>query len=265
MIKKFKTISENQIILLNNLVGICNRHDKCNQVSMVENDTEFFPDFPKFYIYEHKDNIISFLSLFFIDESSVSIYGFTHPDYRRKGYLNLLFNTFIDDIKNASMDKTLTVFSVPIDSKNEIGLNLIKNTAHVFAGSECIMEYSIEDDCNFHVEDDVLTDVISDGTTSDYRLFENNDGIKGDYIGQLFCVINDGCASVYDVMIEPSYRGYGYSYSLMCSVINNLKNMGVKKILLNVTHQNVPAYNLYRKCGFIEVSSINYYNIKNLL
>lgn len=61
--------------------------------------------------------------------------------------------------------------------------------------------------------------------------------------------------NIFNVYIEPDYRGQGFSREMLYSVLEDIIPLG-KKILLQVADNNEPAFSLYTKCGFEIIDSV---------
>ena len=59
-------------------------------------------------------------------------------------------------------------------------------------------------------------------------------------------------AEIITIGVHPDVRGAGIAIAMIGIVENELKKLGVKKIFLEVSAENIPAINLYKKCGFIQ-------------
>lgn len=85
---------------------------------------------------------------------------------------------------------------------------------------------------------------------------ENEKSIVG-YI--LFNQILDE-AEIYKIVVSKNFRNKQIAFKIMEFLLNELKKNDVKKIFLEVRKSNIPAINLYKKCGFIEIREIvDYY------
>ncbi|WP_455092993.1 ribosomal protein S18-alanine N-acetyltransferase [Parvimonas micra] len=85
---------------------------------------------------------------------------------------------------------------------------------------------------------------------------ENQKNIVG-YI--LFNQILDE-AEIYKIVVSKNFRKKQIAFKIMEFLLNELKKNNVKKIFLEVRKSNIPAINLYKKCGFIEIREIvDYY------
>lgn len=59
---------------------------------------------------------------------------------------------------------------------------------------------------------------------------------------------------IYSVHISPKYRNRGAASALLSTCINDMYMRNVKDIIIDVHVDNKPAYNLYKKFGFVEFS-----------
>ena len=59
-------------------------------------------------------------------------------------------------------------------------------------------------------------------------------------------------AEIITIGVHPNARGAGIAIAMLGLMENELKKLGVKKIFLEVSAENTPAINLYKKCGFIQ-------------
>ena len=85
---------------------------------------------------------------------------------------------------------------------------------------------------------------------------ENEKSIVG-YI--LFNQILDE-AEIYKIVVSKDFRKKQIAFKIMEFLLEDLQKNDVKKIFLEVRKSNIPAINLYKKCGFIEIREIvDYY------
>jgi putative acetyltransferase len=52
--------------------------------------------------------------------------------------------------------------------------------------------------------------------------------------------------------VSPDWRGRGLGAALVAAALAWARDVGVRKVILTVYPDNLPAVNLYRKFGFIE-------------
>jgi len=59
-------------------------------------------------------------------------------------------------------------------------------------------------------------------------------------------------AEIITIGVHPSARGTGIAIAMLGIMENEIKKAGATKIFLEVSAENTPAINLYKKCGFIQ-------------
>ena len=60
-------------------------------------------------------------------------------------------------------------------------------------------------------------------------------------------------AEIMDIAVHKNYRMQGIASQMLAYMINEAKLMNIKRINLEVNEKNLPALNLYKKFGFIEI------------
>lgn len=68
-------------------------------------------------------------------------------------------------------------------------------------------------------------------------------------------------AEIYKIVVLKELRKKRIAFKIIDFLLNELKKSDVKKIFLEVRKNNIPAINLYKKCGFIDIREIiDYYS-----
>ena len=68
-------------------------------------------------------------------------------------------------------------------------------------------------------------------------------------------------AEIYKIVVLKELRKKQIAFKIIEFLLNELKKNNVKKIFLEVRKNNIPAINLYKKCGLINIREIvDYYN-----
>ncbi len=60
-------------------------------------------------------------------------------------------------------------------------------------------------------------------------------------------------AHVLNIAVHPEMRAQGYGKAIMGHMESMCRGLGLKRIILEVGRRNIPARNLYRKCGFSSI------------
>ena len=126
--------------------------------------------------------------------------------------------------------------------------------------------YPSTTECSMVINTDNIVEKPSSFDCSiDFKKTENEDEIifeifkDNNNIGSCFVSIFETCGCIHNVEINEAFRGNGYSKLLLQYSLYDIKNI-CQNILLHVTKENVPAYNLYKKLNFITTSEIIYYD-----
>lgn len=61
-------------------------------------------------------------------------------------------------------------------------------------------------------------------------------------------------ADIEEVFVLPEFRKSGIGFEIVNSALEMLKNDGINKVFLEVRESNIPAINLYLKCGFKKIN-----------
>ena len=94
----------------------------------------------------------------------------------------------------------------------------------------------------------VLTAILSD---------ENDEAACG------LCVVEQGYAGIYDVIVSSQSRRKGYGCDICTSLLSNAIKYGAKEAYLQVVADNAGAIELYEKLGFTDMYQY-WYRIKNI-
>jgi ribosomal protein S18 acetylase RimI-like enzyme len=81
-------------------------------------------------------------------------------------------------------------------------------------------------------------------------------------IGKVRLELNSRIGGIYGLGVLPEHRGQGGGRAILMMAIEKLKEMNVSEIMLQVATENANALNLYKSCGFMETSIMDYYEMK---
>lgn len=112
---------------------------------------------------------------------------------------------------------------------------------------------------NRHIIDyDIISEAVSD-TCICYQICDD------EYvIGELYIDSFEYTGCMYDVWVDPEHRKKGIATKLVNYALNDyysIKDNSNNSIILHVTGSNTAAINLYKKCGFDELSCSTYYEM----
>lgn len=81
-------------------------------------------------------------------------------------------------------------------------------------------------------------------------------------IGKVHLQLISRVGGIYGLGVLPEYRGKGFGRAILVMAIEKLREANASKIMLQVAAENNNALRLYKSCGFIETSTMDYYEIK---
>jgi len=83
--------------------------------------------------------------------------------------------------------------------------------------------------------------------------------LNGEIIGKIKIEFSDSSAFICGFGILPDYRGKGYGKATLKEALRLIYEKGINQVELDVECKNNNALNLYKSCGFEEMSVMNYY------
>ncbi len=81
-------------------------------------------------------------------------------------------------------------------------------------------------------------------------------------IGKVNIQLISNIGGIYGLGVLPEHRGKGFGRAILIMAIEKLKKENANEIMLQVVTENSNALNLYKSCGFIETSTMDYYEIR---
>ncbi|WP_052350423.1 GNAT family N-acetyltransferase [Paenibacillus gorillae] len=81
-------------------------------------------------------------------------------------------------------------------------------------------------------------------------------------IGKVHLQLSPGIGGIYGLGVLPEYRGKGYGRAILLRAIDKLKEANAGDIMLQVAVENGNALRLYQSCGFVETSTMDYYELQ---
>lgn len=78
--------------------------------------------------------------------------------------------------------------------------------------------------------------------------------IEGNLIGKVDTLTQDKDGYIYGFCITSEFRRKGYGHIMAWLLLKEFIKNGVSSVLLEVAKENTAAIELYKKCGFIEIT-----------
>ncbi|WP_227872178.1 GNAT family N-acetyltransferase [Paenibacillus albus] len=223
--------------------------------------------------------------------SPLEVNGMVHPEYRRQGVFGTLSKLVMDERRSRG-SKSMLLLS---DRKSEAGQAFIQGTGANYHHSEHEM-YLRTDWTGVH--DNSTEDVtFRIATNADAREIQRQNAIyfgddrveegtdepesrmilpeeeaqrgmtiylaeaDGQVIGKVHIQLSSGIGGIYGLGVLPEHRGKGYGRAVLLRAIDRLKEAGARDIMLQVVVENASALRLYQTCGFVETSTMDYYEL----
>lgn len=82
-------------------------------------------------------------------------------------------------------------------------------------------------------------------------------------VGKVHLQMSAAVGGIYGLGVLPEYRGKGYGRAILVRAIEKLKEANAKSIMLQVAADNAKALRLYKSCGFLETSTMDYYQLNS--
>ncbi|MBX4259432.1 GNAT family N-acetyltransferase [Clostridium estertheticum] len=268
---------------INQLETLCSLKDKTNlkleldyKVGVAQNVNIGLKKINE-YLYYVEDVLVAYLGISSFGGNNGEINGMTHPDFRRKGLFTKLFELAIEECQKRDFNKILLLS----DGKSKSGAFFIKSVCGKYDFSEYRMKllnkgilentnsinlrkaektdkreiarqnsvffYGLEEGESFPEEEEIINIIT--------YMIELNKVI----IGKIRIEYSDNSAFVCGFGILPNFRGKGYGKQALKEVLRIINEENINDVELDVESKNNTALNLYKVCGFEEMSVMNYY------
>ena len=206
------------------------------------------------------------------DQLEAEITALTAPEYRRRGicrellscadrYLNANGVTYRicqlpDDLLHSSINKgyAYSEYLMQLDSSNHHARadqpSVSLSVSNISSGCEPFEYYFSEDGCAYLMYRSESDEEKEEDCYEDYCYEEPIAVCSLDY--------QPSFTSLYGVYVEEELRGKGIGTLLLKNLLADYFEESDAPLILNVRSTNPAAVSLYRKCGFMERSCINY-------
>ncbi|MCB2308130.1 GNAT family N-acetyltransferase [Clostridium estertheticum] len=278
-------ISEREYKEINQLEVICSLKDKTNlkleldyKVSVTKNDYIGLKEINE-YLYYVEDVLVAYLGISSFGGNNGEINGMTHPDFRRKGLFTKLFKLATEECQKRNFNNIFLLsdgksrsgnffikavcgkydFSeyrmkllnkTILENINSISLRKAEKTdKREIARQNAIFFYGSEEGESFPEEEEIINMIT--------YMIELNKAI----IGKIRIEYSDNSAFICGFGILPNFRGKGYGKKALKEVLRIINEENISDVELDVESKNNNALNLYKACGFEEMSVMNYYRV----
>lgn len=280
-------ISEKDYKEISELEKICYSQDKTNLKLELDYRLNLFKKHEiglkeiNEFLYYVDDTLVAYLNIStFGDNNIAEINGMTHPNFRRKGLFNKIFQLAVDECKKRKFNKILLL----CDGKSSSGINFITSIGGTYDFSEfrmkCFTPNALESTNSLllrkaekhdakeisrqnsifsnHSDDWEWSPEQEEAFDNDTYMIELNEKI----IGKIVINCADNSAFICGFGILPDFRSKGYGKEALKEALNIINKQNISEIELDVECKNNNALNLYKSCGFEKQSVMNYYEFK---
>jgi ribosomal protein S18 acetylase RimI-like enzyme len=280
-IAKIDHLSEKEINHFHKIINRCNKEDKTDYPFDTDDDYKKPGNINHFILYGD-GKPISAVYLFTPTNHEAEFYGFTLPEYRRRGYMNTLLKEIRKEMHRRSIPSLLYV----CDGASDSGRSFLKNLRAQYEYSEYAMVWENRNlklrapevtlapvtnqmkDRLIEINSSAFSESKEDAATfidqfisSDLRDFYGI-LIKGELIGMIGRYLEESRDYIHGFCIDKQFRGRGYGRQALLQMVDlcQKSNPG-RQIALEVETENENALGLYKSCGFKLVSTFGYYRI----
>lgn len=235
------------------------------------------------FLYYIEGTLVAYLGISSFGKNIGEINGMTHPDLRRKGLFQKLLELALMECQSRHFTKILLLS----DGKANSGIEFIQAAGGRYDFSEYRMELlritpslimhpislriaeksdrkelARQDAIYFNKLEDYEDDSLE---TASEPVFDSPNDITylveldGEVIGKIKVEFSASSAFIYGFGILPGYRGKGYGKATLQKTLQQIHEKGITQVELDVECKNNNALQLYKTCGFDEMSVMNYY------
>ena len=254
-----------------------------NESSKITNNTNEF-------MYFDGEKLIGYIGIgsFGGFNTPIEVNGMVHPDYRKQGVFKKLSELVIDEWKRRNSNNMFLLS----DRTSKEGQEFIKNLGATYNHTEYEMYFRQEgssetskglsnltfrkannEDAYELAKQDAIYfgEEVPEENDKEKMILPEEEEKKGirtylaekdnEIIGKVRLELTDK-GGIYGLGVLPKHRRKGYAREMLKFAVNTLLEDGAKEVMLQVDSENPNALNLYKSCGFVETSVMDYYEMK---
>lgn len=273
------SLEPNQIKQITALLKECFQYDGLQNEAFLSNEINFNQALSCFYLGYEEDKLVAFLTTFMPQSHEAEVLAYTHPSYRKQGRFSELYQQALEVLKPAGIKQVLLVVEpiskdgmqmlqaqktitferceyrmqhidkTKIPNHNDLLLMNVstKNQEECLKLTSEIFDMSEEENHNF------IQNAMDSEDRVVYLTYYQNEPI-----GTFNLHFENGNAFIYGLGIEPTMQGKGFGKQLLGHALETAYQKA-NSVILDVDSDNPPAYELYRKNGFITTFQVDYY------
>lgn len=257
----------------------CGTFDRTSTAILLDAKLHASPIIPVLVSAYQESEQIGFLHVFHPAADTLEIYAAVLPEYRRQGLFSRLLETFRPYLDSVNCSPLFIC-----NRSSQTGAAVLRHLGYHIARTEYLMELDAADfsipilhpgctieraevediavlsrlntlcfDENRDDSESFILKVLSDDNRRQYVLYEH-----GVPVGMASAVFEIDSVGLFGLGIVPNRRNQGLGRRLLQLLIEELASFRLP-IRLEVDSSNPPALHLYRKTGFTEITTYDYY------
>lgn len=291
-VKLSEFIETSDLQAIKDLERLCSTHDGCSlklELDYKYNAAKKLGGVPiewNEFLYFKGESLLGYVGIGCFNGMHGELNGMVHPEYRGKGIFTRLSQLALAECERRNLEQVLLLS----DRNSALGQAFIKKMPVALHHSEYEMDlletYEIESESQFEepitlrkarnsdVEEVARQNAIYFGEGYDPENMvmpeeEERRGMtvylaeyQGEVIGKTHLQLIDSVAGIFGLGVLPGYRGRGFGRRILNLSVSKLKENNPKRVMLQVEAKNETALNLYKSCGFVSQSTMDYYLYK---
>lgn len=228
------------------------------------------------------ESLIGYAGICHFGGDTMEVNGMVHPDYRKKGIFKRLFSL----VKDEWNKRTIPGLLMLSDHNSPVGLSFIASEEAEYDHTEYEMylrgsfgeapgknRIVLRKATNRDASEIARQNSIYFGEEvkeEDMKMPEDEEKcglhvymaeLDGQIIGKVNLETGKAVCGIYGLGVLPEYRSLGYGRETLSRAVEVMKEAKAQEIMLQVVATNSNALNLYRSCGFEEISTMDYYRL----
>lgn len=287
-IKLKEGINEKDYGDIGRLMSYCLKYDKTSlkleldyKLSCVEEKESMLNCINDFMYYVNEE-LVGYIGICHFGGSTLEVNGMVHPEYRRRGIFKQLFALVKEEWSRRENLGMLLL----CDSDSIAGQEFVRSIAAFHDHTEYEMylmgepekplahksivlrkannsdgkEISRQNAIYFGCDEDETPTFLPEEEEKHGRMIYMVE-LNSKIIGKVHLDIGPEINGIFGLGIVQEFRGKGYGRELLMASIEKMKETNASAIMLQVAAKNSNALNLYKSCGFVQTSTMDYYGI----
>lgn len=282
MIKACVGLSEDETTAVSNLLRTCESADSAQVVIQMNKSLNYHKDMNSWFLAFADSGLTGVLSAFGPLDSEVEWTGCVAPEFRCKGIFRDLMKAGNDEADRYGIVRRMYA----LNRKSESGQAVMRSNGYLLTQTEYSMLFPeeapvMEIEPRLHImrtgfgelEDmaqisaaafeepleasrTMLVNSLRSSDREQYSAYS-----AGRMIGTVSLFISSNTAMINGLAIKTQEQGKGYGADFLAQLIRMLRRRQLR-ITLDVSSENAAAYRLYKRLGFVETNTTDYYERK---